>query len=187
MSGRRWWHRSGSRRAGQSGAEVFAALGLAADPALTDDEGRMALSRAARFLVPAQAVKAAPETSLRAVLGLHELQRRGGFLRPGCTADIAARYVAAGLADQDGVQVALSKLDRLGGCAIGVAVNADNRHVLASLQRDRAVHGHAHERMAAGRTDSLSGPLRVGGKLARDLVAAAQLEVQARAQVVNTV
>jgi len=56
MSSRRWWPGPGRRRADQSGAAAtFGALGLAADPALTDDEVRMAWRRVAAATHPDRA------------------------------------------------------------------------------------------------------------------------------------
>src|SRR5689334_8520447 len=56
MSGRSWWLGAGRRRAGESeAAGSFAALGLAADAALTDDEVRMAWRRVAAATHPDRA------------------------------------------------------------------------------------------------------------------------------------
>jgi hypothetical protein len=56
VTGRGWRPGAARRRAGQSAsAEAFAALGLAADPALTDDEVRMAWRRVAAATHPDRA------------------------------------------------------------------------------------------------------------------------------------
>ena len=78
MTGRDWWPSTG-RRGGQSGAaETFGALGLPADPALTDDEVRMAWRRIAAATHPDRADGGAPAAFAAAAAAYNLLRTRSG-------------------------------------------------------------------------------------------------------------
>ena len=79
MTGRGWRPRAGRRRAGRSGAtEIFGALGLAADPALTDDEVRMAWRRVAAATHPDRADGGDPAAFAAAAAAYYLLRTRTG-------------------------------------------------------------------------------------------------------------
>ncbi|HXJ25510.1 MAG TPA: hypothetical protein VNH17_07415 [Streptosporangiaceae bacterium] len=88
MTGRDWWPSTG-RRGGQSGAaETFGALGLPADPALTDDEVRMAWRRIAAATHPDRADGGAPAAFAAAAAAYNLLRTSTG--RGEVLADAAA-------------------------------------------------------------------------------------------------
>jgi hypothetical protein len=79
LNGRRWWPRVGSRRAGPDAAtETFGALGLAVDPALTDDEVRMAWRRVAAATHPDRADGGDPAAFAAAAAAYNLLRTRSG-------------------------------------------------------------------------------------------------------------
>jgi hypothetical protein len=79
VTGRGWWPSTGRRRAGQSGAaEPFGALGLPADPALTDDEVRMAWRRVAAATHPDRADGGDPAAFAAAAAAYNLLRTRTG-------------------------------------------------------------------------------------------------------------
>ena len=79
MTGRGWWPSTGRRRAGQSGAaETFWALGLPADPALTDDEVRMAWRRVAAATHPDRADGGDPAAFAAAAAAYNLLRTSSG-------------------------------------------------------------------------------------------------------------
>ena len=79
MSGRGWWLGAGRRRAGESeAAGSFAALGLAADAALTDDEVRMAWRRVAAATHPDRADGGDPAAFAAAAAAYSLLRTRSG-------------------------------------------------------------------------------------------------------------
>jgi hypothetical protein len=89
VTGRGWWPGTGRRRAGQSGAaETFGALGLPADPALTDDEVRMAWRRVAVATHPDRADGGDPAAFAAAAAAYAMLRTRPG--RTETTADAAS-------------------------------------------------------------------------------------------------
>lgn len=79
MTGRDWWPGAGRRRAGRSeAAGSFAALGLAADAALTDDEVRMAWRRVAAATHPDRADGGDPAAFAAAAAAYSLLRTRSG-------------------------------------------------------------------------------------------------------------
>jgi hypothetical protein len=88
VTGRGWWPRAGRRRAGPgASAETFGALGLAADPALTDDEVRMAWRRVAAATHPDRADGGDPAAFAAAAAAYNLLRTRTG--RGEVLADVA--------------------------------------------------------------------------------------------------
>ena len=79
MTGRGRWQRTGRRPARQSAsAQTFGALGLAADPALTDDEVRMAWRRVAAATHPDRADGGDPAAFAAAAAAYNLLRTRSG-------------------------------------------------------------------------------------------------------------
>jgi len=79
VTGRGWLPGAGRRRAGQSpAAETFGALGLPADPALTDDEVRMAWRRVAAATHPDRADGGDPAAFAAAAAAYNLLRTRSG-------------------------------------------------------------------------------------------------------------
>jgi hypothetical protein len=79
VTGIGWWPSAGRRRARQSAsAETFGALGLAADPALTDDEVRMAWRRIAAATHPDRADAGDPAAFAAAAAAYNLLRTRSG-------------------------------------------------------------------------------------------------------------
>jgi hypothetical protein len=79
VTGRGWRPRAARRRAGPSGAaETFGTLGLPADPALTDDEVRMAWRRVAATTHPDRADGGDPAAFAAAAAAYNLLRTRSG-------------------------------------------------------------------------------------------------------------
>ena len=114
MTGRGRWQRTGRRRARHSAsAETFGALGLAADPALTDDEVRMAWRRVAAATHPDRADGGDPTAFAAAAAAYSLLRTRTG--RSEVLADAAEAAGPTSPAGHRGVRWLADQVARLPG------------------------------------------------------------------------